>query len=128
MGTAGPWLLLFLCGLACGDRVVVARGLSLVSAAQSSDAGFGALEFDGPEPEAADAGVDAVDAAQEKPFDFGQEGPGRKPLPPPSSAPPRADGHGDPHDKQPDKESKLEKSERAGEAGGDPDAGQASHL
>jgi hypothetical protein len=39
-GTAWPWVLL-LFGSACGDRVVVARGASLVSAAESeaSDAG-----------------------------------------------------------------------------------------
>ena len=40
-GTAWPWMLL-LFGSACGDRVVVASGVSLVSAAESetSDAGL----------------------------------------------------------------------------------------
>jgi hypothetical protein len=38
-GIAWPWMLL-LFGSACGDSVVVARGVTLVSAAQSSDAGL----------------------------------------------------------------------------------------
>ena len=38
--------MLLLFGAACGDSVVVARGVSLVSAAQSSDAGLGDAEAD----------------------------------------------------------------------------------
>jgi hypothetical protein len=38
--------MLLLFGSACGDRVIVARGASLVSAAQSTDAGVGDAQAD----------------------------------------------------------------------------------
>lgn len=122
LGTAGPWLLSLLCGLACGDRVVVARGLSLVSAAQSSDdAGFAALGSDGREPEAADAGPDAADAGAEKPFDFGHQGPARRP-------PPSAPAAHAAREKEPDEGSKLEKPAKPSRPDESPDAGHASDL
>ena len=52
-GTAWPWMLL-LFGSACGDSVVVARGVSLVSAAESSDAGVWDARVDDEHP--SDAG------------------------------------------------------------------------
>lgn len=116
-------LLSLLCGLACGDRVVVARGLSLVSAAQSSDdAGFVELGFEGPaQPLATDAGAGAADAAAERPLDAGQAdaGAGRKPP----FFVPRPDGHGDPHDRAPDADPAKSDEPEVG-----PDAGQARDL
>jgi hypothetical protein len=81
----------------------VARGLSLVSAAESSDAGFGFAELLEPQP--LDAGLDAADAAVEKPFDFAHGNPGRRPPPPPAPVAPRQGGHGS----EPDDEDKGEK-------------------
>lgn len=75
--------------------MVVARGLSLVSAARSSepseDAGFDPLEM-----EALDAGLDAI-ITSEAPSDAGLDGsPGRPPAAPspPAVAPQREGGHG----------------------------------
>lgn len=119
-GTAGPWLLPLLCALACGDRVIVARGLSLVSAAQSSDdAGFGELGFEGLEPAPADAGVDAADGGTAELSDAGQPSPGAHPASPAFPLVPRGEGHGAAHDKEPkvDKPGELER-----------DAGHGSFL
>lgn len=88
----------------------MARGLSLVSAAESTDAGFGFGELLEPQPE--DAGLDAGDAAVEKPFDFDHGSPGRRP--PPSSVPPpppRQGGHG----AAPDKDQKDDEPEATGQ-------------
>jgi hypothetical protein len=110
---------LLLCGLACGDRVVVARGLSLVSAAESSgDAGFGELDV-----ELQDAGLDAADPAVEKPFDFAPGTPGYRPPPPAPSSPPPG-GHG----AAPEKEQKRDKARATGEQGQVADAGHGSNL
>ena len=54
-GTAWPWMLL-LFGSACGDRVVVARGVSLVSAAESEASDAGPWDAGGDEEHHFDAG------------------------------------------------------------------------
>lgn len=116
MGTARLWLLL-LCGLACGDRVIVARGLSLVSAARlEDDAGIG-------QPEPLDAAVDATDGAVPKPPDHGNTG--RHP-PSPATQPAHAEPHADPHDKEVKGDTADEADESADK--GEPDAGQDSAL
>jgi hypothetical protein len=118
--------------------VVVARGLSLVSAAQSSDdAGFGELDFDGLQPARGDAGVDEADAAAGKPSDPGHSGPGRKPPGAPFFPPPRTGDHDDPRDKEPDtdpadgaadEDRKAEKVEKTSAPAIAADAGQARDL
>jgi hypothetical protein len=126
LGTARLWLLL-LCGLACGDRVVVARGLSLVSAARSSDdAGIG-------QPEAQDAAADATDGAVPKPVDAGHGSTGRHPPPPPPPSPhgnPQSDPHSNPQADPHDKDVQADPAEAAdvGADTGEQDAGHDSAL